>query len=74
MAEFEAGVRVRGRYVNSTDNDLEYWGLDYPPLSALLALAFGKVSQLVSLQLVIAQQSTLHGHLCVVVFYVRRIM
>jgi len=22
------------RYVNGTDNDLEYWGLDYPPLTA----------------------------------------
>lgn len=22
------------RYVNSSDNDLSYWGLDYPPLTA----------------------------------------
>ena len=22
------------RYTNTTDNDLSYWGLDYPPLSA----------------------------------------
>jgi len=22
------------RYVNGSDNDLEYWGLDYPPLTA----------------------------------------
>ncbi len=21
------------RYTNTTDNDLNYWGLDYPPLS-----------------------------------------
>jgi alpha-1,3-glucosyltransferase len=27
--------------------DLDYWGLDYPPLSAYLALAVGKVAELV---------------------------
>jgi hypothetical protein len=27
------GARVVARYKNTTDNDLQYWGLDYPPLS-----------------------------------------
>jgi len=27
-------VCVLCRYVNGTENDLEYWGLDYPPLTA----------------------------------------
>ena len=26
-----------GRYTNTTDNDLSYWGLDYPPVSAYQA-------------------------------------
>jgi len=28
-------------YVNGTDNDLQYWGLDYPPLTAWHSLAMG---------------------------------
>eukprot|EP01133_Synstelium_polycarpum_P001104 gene1104-1258_t len=30
-------------YFNTTDNNLQYWGLDYPPLTAYLSWAFGKV-------------------------------
>lgn len=30
-------------YVDSAANDLSYWGLDYPPLSAYQSLAYGKV-------------------------------
>lgn len=29
------------RYVNGTDNDLSYWGLDYPPLTAYQSWAHG---------------------------------
>ena len=29
-------------YANGTDNDLLYWGLDYPPLTAYHSLALGK--------------------------------
>lgn len=32
-------------YRNTTNNDLQYWGLDYPPLSAYLAWFFGKVAE-----------------------------
>ena len=32
-------------YVNGPDNDLLYWGLDYPPLSAHLAWSLGHASR-----------------------------
>ncbi|XP_077270521.1 putative dolichyl pyrophosphate Man9GlcNAc2 alpha-1,3-glucosyltransferase isoform X1 [Temnothorax americanus] len=31
-------------YVNTTDNDLRYWGLDYPPLTAYHSLLLGHVA------------------------------
>lgn len=30
-------------YTNTTDNDLLYWGLDYPPLTAYHSLLMGKM-------------------------------
>jgi alpha-1,3-glucosyltransferase len=30
-------------YRNTTDNDLNYWGLDYPPLTAYTSMIYGKV-------------------------------
>jgi len=35
-------------YQESPDNDLLYWGLDYPPLTAYHSLALGQVSSLVN--------------------------
>ena len=32
------------RYVNSTDNDLQYWGLDYPPLTAYHSWVGGAIA------------------------------
>ena len=32
---------VREWYVNTSDNDLRYWGLDYPPLTAYQSLLHG---------------------------------
>ena len=32
-------------YRNTSDNDLMYWGLDYPPLTAYHSLALAKVAQ-----------------------------
>ena len=32
------------RYVNGTDNDLQYWGLDYPPLTAYHSWVGGAVA------------------------------
>lgn len=34
-------------YHNSSDNDLAYWGLDYPPLSGYASWALGKIVQFV---------------------------
>ncbi|XP_044010013.1 probable dolichyl pyrophosphate Man9GlcNAc2 alpha-1,3-glucosyltransferase [Aphidius gifuensis] len=34
-------------YKNSTNNDLQYWGLDYPPLTAYHSLIIGKIAGLI---------------------------
>lgn len=34
-------------YVNSTENDLSWWGLDYPPAAAYAALFYGKASEFI---------------------------
>ena len=39
-------------YVDGPENDLQYWGLDYPPLSAHLSWAIGKVAHLLHPELV----------------------
>jgi alpha-1,3-glucosyltransferase len=36
--EITRNLPVRQWYVNTTDNDLQYWGLDYPPLMAYWSL------------------------------------
>lgn len=35
-------------YMNSTDNDLLYWGLDYPPLTAYHSFLCGKVASYIN--------------------------
>ncbi|KAM5256422.1 dolichyl pyrophosphate Man9GlcNAc2 alpha-1,3-glucosyltransferase [Ctenodactylus gundi] len=35
-------------YVNSSDNNLQYWGLDYPPLTAYHSLLCAHVAQLIN--------------------------
>ncbi|KAM4722955.1 dolichyl pyrophosphate Man9GlcNAc2 alpha-1,3-glucosyltransferase [Rhinophrynus dorsalis] len=35
-------------YFNSTENDLQYWGLDYPPLTAYHSLLCAQVAQLLN--------------------------
>ena len=32
------------RYRNGTDNDLLYWGLDYPPLTAFHEYVLGRIA------------------------------
>ena len=32
------------RYTNTSDNDLQYWGLDYPPLTAYHSLLCGSIA------------------------------
>ncbi|XP_053697970.1 probable dolichyl pyrophosphate Man9GlcNAc2 alpha-1,3-glucosyltransferase [Sabethes cyaneus] len=40
--EVTVNLPVRQWYENSTDNDLLYWGLDYPPLTAYHSFLLGK--------------------------------
>lgn len=42
--EITFNLPVEDWYHNTTDNDLQYWGLDYPPLTAYHSLALGIVS------------------------------
>lgn len=43
--EITVNLPMNGWYTNSTDNDLQYWGLDYPPLTAYHSFVVGKVAQ-----------------------------
>uniref|UniRef100_A0A1L8E143 Alpha-1,3-glucosyltransferase n=1 Tax=Nyssomyia neivai TaxID=330878 RepID=A0A1L8E143_9DIPT len=45
--EITVNLPVQQWYHNTTDNDLQYWGLDYPPLTAYHSWICGKVAQLV---------------------------
>lgn len=47
-------------YVDGPDNDLQYWGLDYPPLSAYFSWAVGHLAALCHPQLVALHSS--RGH------------
>lgn len=40
--EITLAIPPAGWYVNGRDNDLDYWGLDYPPLSAYASYLFGR--------------------------------
>lgn len=44
-------------YVNTTQNNLSHWGLDYPPLSAYLSFLFGKLMHQIEPQSVALQSS-----------------
>ncbi|VDD79766.1 unnamed protein product [Mesocestoides corti] len=35
-------------YCNTTSNDLQYWGLDYPPLTAYHSYLLGRISRLIN--------------------------
>ncbi|CAD5212499.1 unnamed protein product [Bursaphelenchus okinawaensis] len=43
--EITTNIPVSEWYENSTKNDLLYWGLDYPPLTAYHSWAVGKVAE-----------------------------
>lgn len=43
--EITTNLPVENWYKNTTDNDLQYWGLDYPPLTAYHMFALGYVSK-----------------------------
>eukprot|EP00890_Picochlorum_soloecismus_P000076 jgi/Picsp_1/1069/NSC_04552-R1_alpha- -glucosyltransferase len=44
--EVTMNLKSREWYLNTSDNNLEYWGIDYPPLSAYQSLASGHFLQL----------------------------
>lgn len=41
--EITTALPPRKWYVQSPENDLMYWGLDYPPLTAYFSYAWGKL-------------------------------
>ncbi|KAM3875955.1 dolichyl pyrophosphate Man9GlcNAc2 alpha-1,3-glucosyltransferase [Diretmus argenteus] len=46
--EVTYNLPVQEWYVNTTDNDLNYWGLDYPPLTAYHSLLCAHVAKLIN--------------------------
>ena len=43
--EVTVNLPIKEWYFNTTNNDLLYWGLDYPPLTAYHSYVVGKVAQ-----------------------------
>lgn len=43
--EVTTNLPIQEWYTNSTNNDLSYWGLDYPPLTAYHMYLFGEISK-----------------------------
>lgn len=46
--EVTVNINVKNWYKNSSDNDLLYWGLDYPPLTAYHSYINGKIAQYIN--------------------------
>lgn len=46
--EVTTNLGVQNWYKNGTDNDLMYWGLDYPPLTAYHMFVCGKIAGLIN--------------------------
>ncbi|XP_069835509.1 dolichyl pyrophosphate Man9GlcNAc2 alpha-1,3-glucosyltransferase [Dendropsophus ebraccatus] len=55
--EVTLGLPVKQWYFNSTDNDLLYWGLDYPPLTAYHSLLCGYVAHMINPDWVVLNSS-----------------
>jgi hypothetical protein len=49
--ELTINLPVSDWYFNSTSNDLLYWGLDYPPLTAYVSYFFGRVADVTATSL-----------------------
>ena len=57
------------RYRNGTDNDLLYWGLDYPPLTAFHEYILGTIAQFLYPEMVsLGKSHGLESTSCVVIF------
>ena len=59
--EVTINLPPRAWYVHGADNDLQYWGLDYPPLSAYLSWAIGLVARWCGLPELVALHDS-RGH------------
>lgn len=46
--EITLNVPIEKWYINTTNNDLQYWGLDYPPLTAYHSLVLGYVANMIN--------------------------
>lgn len=46
--EITLNVPIEKWYINTTDNNLQYWGLDYPPLTAYHSLLLGYVANFIN--------------------------
>ncbi|XP_012535257.1 probable dolichyl pyrophosphate Man9GlcNAc2 alpha-1,3-glucosyltransferase [Monomorium pharaonis] len=55
--EITLNLPVDKWYINTTDNDLQYWGLDYPPLTAYHSLLLGHVANRIDPSFVKLQES-----------------
>lgn len=58
--EITVNTPVGEWYTNTSNNDLLYWGLDYPPLTAYVSYVYGKLAQIVYPDLVALRES--RGH------------
>ena len=59
--EVTVNLPPRAWYVHGADNDLQYWGLDYPPLSAYLSWLLGLVARCCGLPELVALHDS-RGH------------
>lgn len=50
--EITLQLPVSDWYFNTTANDLHYWGLDYPPLTAFVSYVFGLLAQRIEPEMV----------------------
>jgi alpha-1,3-glucosyltransferase len=55
--EITVNLPVQQWYINSTQNDLLYWGIDYPPLSAHWAWFLGRIALQLQPELVALHES-----------------
>lgn len=65
--EIVVNLPITDWYQNTTDNDLMYWGLDYPPLTAYHSYIVGRVAQYINPEFVALHESrglteNLHKH------------
>lgn len=55
--EIVVNLPISDWYQNTTDNDLMYWGLDYPPLTAYHTYIVGRVAQYINPKFVALHES-----------------